>query len=104
MQSYKNQVDNLIISNVDLSKRDDGIYNGSYGAIFVEAEVNVFVKDHKIINIELIKHRNGKWTSAEIITSKVIEEQKLKVDIISGATSSSKVILKSIENALNKSN
>ncbi len=39
---------------------------------------------------------------AEIITDKVIDTQSLQVDAISGATYSSKTILKAIENALKK--
>lgn len=51
--------------------------------------------------IDLVKHNHGKGASAEIITDKVTEAQSLDVDIVSGATSSSKVILKAIEDALN---
>ncbi len=39
---------------------------------------------------------------AEKIPDKVLEEQSLQVDIVSGATFSSKVILKAVEDALNK--
>ena len=62
--------------------------------------MKVFVKDHKIERIELVKHRNGKGAPAEAITGKVVEAQSLQVDAISGATYSSKVILQAIENAL----
>lgn len=37
-----------------------------------------------------------------MINDWVIEKQSLKVDLVSGATASSKVILKAIEKALNK--
>jgi uncharacterized protein with FMN-binding domain len=57
--------------------------------------------NHKIEYIELVKHKNGRGGPAEIIPIKVVEAQSLDVDIVSGATSSSKVILKAIENALN---
>lgn len=101
VNDYKDKVASLNISNVDLSKIPDGTYTGSYGVTFVEAEVKVTVKDHKITKIDLVKHKNGKGASAEVITDSVVKAQSLDVDMVTGATSSSKVILKSIEKALN---
>jgi uncharacterized protein with FMN-binding domain len=103
MQKSLSKLDKLTIENINLSNAKDGTYNGSYGVFPVSAEVNVTIKNNKIVNIELLKHNNGKGESAEILTEKVVENQSLEVDIVSGATYSSKVILKSIENALNKS-
>ena len=103
LKNYRKQIDDIVISNVDLSKIDDGTYTGEYEVVWVGAEVKVTVKDNKIEGIELVKHKNGKGESAEIITSKVVEAQSLEVDAVTGATSSSKVILKAIENALNSS-
>ncbi len=62
------------------------------------------VKNHQITEIELVKHKSGRGAPAEIIPSKVVEAQTLQVDAVSGATYSSKVILKAIENALNNAN
>lgn len=101
LKTYQKQVNEITISNVNLSKVVDGTYTGSYEVLWVAAEVKVTVKNHKIEGIELVKHKNGRGAPAEIIPSKVIEAQSLKVDVVSGATSSSKVILKAIENALN---
>jgi uncharacterized protein with FMN-binding domain len=53
-----------------------------------------------IKKIEIVRHLNGQGKPAEVIPDRVIEMQSLDVDIISGATYSSKVILKAIENAL----
>lgn len=88
------------ISDVDLSKIEDGNYIGNYRAFPVEAEVEVRIKDHRIEGIELKRHNNGQGSAAEVIPDKVTEAQTLDVDIVSGATYSSKVILKAIENAL----
>jgi uncharacterized protein with FMN-binding domain len=62
----------------------------------------VTVKNHTIKKIELLKHKNGQGQGAEIIPDKVMEVQSLKVDSVSGATYSSKVILKAIQDALLK--
>ena len=92
------------IPDVDLSKIADGVYKGSHKVFPVEAEVRVTIENHKIIGIELVKHFNGQGTAAEVIPDRVTEAQSLKVDIVSGATYSSKVILKAIENALQSAN
>lgn len=90
----------LPVKAIDFSGLNDGTYYGSYKQFPVAAEVEVIVKDHRITEIDLIKHSNGQGASAEIIPGKVIEAQTLAVDMVSGATYSSKVILKAIENAL----
>ncbi len=90
------------ISDVDLAAAEDGIYIGSYSAFPVSAEVRVTIKNHIIIDIELLKHDNGQGQGAEIIPEKVIEAQSLKVESVSGATYSSKVILKAIQDAILK--
>jgi uncharacterized protein with FMN-binding domain len=97
---YKSITSSLNIVNVDLSKVKDGIYVGELDAKLVAAKTKVTVENGKIMNLELLKHKNERGESAEAILSKVISEQSLDVDVVSGATNSSKVILKSIENAL----
>jgi uncharacterized protein with FMN-binding domain len=97
---YRSIISEIRIESVDLSKIPDGTYTGSYDALIVSAKVAVTVKDHKITNIVLLDHKTEKGKTAEIIPAKVMEAQSLEVDTISGATNSSKVILKAIENAL----
>ncbi len=103
IKSNLNNLQSIKISDVDLATSRDGTYTGTFSAIPVEAEVKVTIKDHMIESIEIVRHVNGKGKGAEIIPSKVIEAQSLQVDTISGATYSSKVILKAIENALKES-
>ena len=102
IKSNLETLSNLTISNVDLSKIRDGVYEGSYNAFPVAATVKVTVSNHAITGIDLVKHSNGQGGDAEIIPSKVVEAQSLEVDFVSGATYSSKVILKAIEDALAK--
>ncbi len=90
------------ISDVDLAAAEDGIYIGSYSAFPISVEVRVTIKNHIIKEIELLKHNNGQGQGAEIIPENVIEAQYLNVDSVSGATYSSKVILKAIQNAILK--
>lgn len=50
--------------------------------------------------IKIIEHENGLGGKAEKIVDDVISRQSLEVDALSGATVSSKYIIKAIENAL----
>ena len=102
LQKYKKIMSELKIGSVDLSKVPDGNYIGSCDAEFVAAEVSVAVKDNRIEDIILLSHKTERGKSAEIIQDEVLKAQSLQVDTISGATNSSKVILKSIEDALTK--
>jgi len=100
LHKYKKIVSEININSIDLSKVHDGTYTGSYDAIFVGAEVEVTVKNNKITDIKLLNHKTERGKPAEVIVDDVKEKQSLQVDAISGATNSSKVILKAIENAL----
>lgn len=88
------------IPSVALDTIDDGIYEGNYSVFPVTVKLNVTVKGHEITEILILEHVNGQGGKAEAIADQVIEKQSLQVDIISGATYSSKVILKALENAL----
>ncbi len=90
------------IKEVDLSKIENGTYTGTYQAFPIEVEVKVVVADQKITDIDLVKHNTGKGQAAEALPTKVVETQSLKVDTITGATYSSKVILLAIQDALSK--
>lgn len=85
---------------IDLATLEDGTYLGSYSVFPVSAKVSVTVENHKMIAIELIEHKNGQGAPAEAMPGKVLNAQSLQVDAVAGATYSSKVILKAIENAL----
>lgn len=100
LKKYKEIISGINIEQIDLSKVKDGNYTGNFDAVYIEAEVNVKVENHKIIDVELVKHKNERGKNAEIIPQRVVQAQSLQVDAVSGATNSSKVILKAIENAL----
>ena len=102
ISNYKEKVNNIVIKDVNLDNKEDGKYIGEFDADVISAKVEVEIKNKKISNINILEHKNERGTPAEVITKKVVDEQNLKVDTISGATNSSKVILKAIENALTK--
>lgn len=90
------------ISEINLLKIKDGAYEGEYKSLLVSARVKVEVKKGRIKNINIIEHKHGRGKRGEEITNSVLSSQSLKVNPISGATVSSKVILKAIESALKK--
>ncbi len=69
-------------------------------ALPISAKVRVVVKKQQLAEIEMERHFNGQGSLAETILDTVIEAQSINVDVVSGATYSSMVILKAIENAL----
>ena len=93
-------LDAIEVANVDLRQVKDGVYVGECSTPLVSAVVQVIVQDGKISAVEVLHHSNGRGKAAESIVDAVVERQSLNVDAISGATMSSKVILKAIENAL----
>ncbi|MEW9095916.1 MAG: FMN-binding protein [Clostridiaceae bacterium] len=103
IQGLNKKIREVEINNVDLYKVRDGEYSGEYNLKeIIGAKVKVTVNNNKITDIDLIEHKYGLGKKAEAVTNRVIEEESLNVDVVSGATASSKVILKSIENALTK--
>lgn len=58
------------------------------------------IEDGNIVSINLIEHRNEKGKTAEKILDNIVATQEIDVDAVSGATNSSNVIKKAIEDAL----
>lgn len=100
MQSNLESLKDLEIANIDISKVGDGTYTGSCQVFPITVEVEVTINNHQITGVNLLKHQNGQGAPAEAILNKVVDAQTLQVDIVSGATYSSIVILRAIENSL----
>ncbi len=93
----------LVAEMPDLIPIVDGIYHGNYdlSGTPVKVMLDVIIQNHKIIKIEIVEHFSSPiGKKAEKITEQIIEHQDLNVDAVSGATASSKAILKAVENAL----
>ena len=91
---------NVTIARIDTSKIADGEYKGAYKAFPVDVEVLVHMQGGRIGRIDILKHVNGQGKGAEALPALVVEKQDMNLDAVAGATYSSKVILKAIENAL----
>ena len=97
---YKAKVAALTFDEIDLTKVDDGVYEGQCDTGVVQARVQVTVRDHRMESIELLEHENGRGTPAEAILDQMLQNQTTAMDAVSGATCSSKVIRKAVENAI----
>ncbi len=97
---YKRAVRETTFDEIDIADVPGGIYIGEYDVNFIYAKVEVTVEDGEIVSINILEHRHERGKAAEAITSKIVDEQKIDVDAISGATNSSTVIKKAVENAL----
>ena len=101
---YKKAVKETTFSDIDIGNIPDGTYIGEYDVNFIYARVEVTVRDGAITNIDILEHKNERGKAAEIVTDRIIAEQKTDVDAVSGATNSSTVIKKAVENALTGKN
>ena len=97
---YKKAVKETTFEDIHISDIPDGVYVGEYDVDFIYAKVEVTVQNGEITNINILEHRHERGKTAEVITDSIIDEQKIDVDAISGATNSSTVIKKAVENAL----
>ncbi len=100
VNAYQAAVRETVIADVDIAQIPDGVYTGEYDVDFIQAKVEVRVRAGKIAEIALMEHKNDRGAAAERIVDAIIAEQTLQVDGITGATNSSTVIRKAVENAL----
>ncbi len=94
----------MSIQDVDISGVSDGEYAGAFSYGKFEYKVKTIVKARKIIDIQILENRDTKYAKrAEGVISKIIERQTPNVDAVSGATTTSKALMKAVENSLSSS-
>ncbi len=77
-----------------------GTYTGQAFLFPVSVTAEVAVADGRITAVHLPRHFHGRGQAAEAIIDQVIAYQTVELDSIAGATHSTAVILKAIEDAL----
>jgi uncharacterized protein with FMN-binding domain len=95
----------LPLNKVDFNKLSDGKYHGVYAGGMYKWRTNecdVTVTDGKVSDIQLsgTMDPGAENTDYKMLYSRVITQQSLQVDTISGATLTSKAYLQAVENAL----
>ena len=105
LQKEHTEARSLPLDGVDFSKLVDGTYEGSYAGGMYKWRANecvVTVSDGRVSDIQLggSKDPGAENTDYKVLYERVIEDQTLQVDTISGATLTSKAYLQAVENAL----
>lgn len=100
LQHYRQGIAAIEIQDIDLSAIPDGEYFGEYNVDFIRVQVRVLMEAGKIQELELLEHYNDRGESANVMPHRILEEQRIDVDTVTGATSSSKVIQQAVYNAL----
>lgn len=112
MEPGRREAMDLTISPVDFGQLQDGVYTGEYRGTkdkLRDTAVQVTVSEGAVTDIQVVEGalagekqdtevRNG--LTIRDLFGRVIEAQSLQVEAISGATITSKVNLKAVENAL----
>lgn len=94
-------VRNMEISEADVASIPDGVYHGKEDYLGFTCNAEVTVKNHRIEDIKLSEDRTDAWVEkAKGVGAEVVKKQSLKVDAVTGATITSKAMLKAIEKAL----
>ena len=97
---YKQAEKETTFGEINISDVSDGVYIGEYDVNFIYAKVEVTVQNGEITDIIILEHRHEHGKAAETVINEIVDEQRIDVDAVSGATNSSIVIKKAVENAL----
>lgn len=97
LESYRN----MDISSPDLSRIPDGDYLGSVNYAGFDYSVQVLVREKQIADIDVKQNRDSPYALfAEGVLPRILEKQTPNVDGITGATTTSKCLMKAVEVAL----
>lgn len=97
LQKYRN----MEIGDSDLSSLADGAYHGeaTFGGFTYSVQVTVL--DHAITDVKVLANRKSAYARfAEGVILRVLAAQNANVDAITGATTTSKCLMKAVGNAL----
>ena len=94
----------MAINDIPLSDIIDGTFRGDFNYGDFTYEVEVIVQEHIIKDIKILENRQDSEYArkATAVVNNVLKAQSLNVDVVTGATTTSKALLKAIENALAK--
>ena len=88
------------LSMPDLAMIPDGTYTATARSFPVVATVRLSTSGGKITEFTILRHRTGKGQAAEALAGQIVARQSIDLDVVAGATLSSRVILKAGELAL----
>ncbi len=98
-----NKLRHMPIEDSDLSGLKDGDYNGSFVGGGGTYSVKVSVQGGRMTAIESSNDRESRYEIfSRPVTDRILERQNANVDGITGATTTSKCIMKAVEDALSQ--
>lgn len=86
-------------------KYENGTYTGLGNGRGGSLEVEVTVQDNRIFGIKVLSHKDSETLAENIfkvLTAKILDTQSTEVDVISGATLTSKGFIEAVKNSLYK--
>jgi len=89
---------------VNLQEIEDGVYSGSFGDFLVSVTLDVTVTENRITDIEIVEQQGGPGYEAFDTLDRILEAQSPVVDVVSGATGSSRCIMIAVYKALSDKN
>ncbi len=95
------EVREMPIAHIEISTIPDGSYEGSFSYSNTMQRVRVRVTDGRITAIDVLEGSESRHgLQGRTVLERVIAEQRVDVEAVSGATTTSKAYLKAVEKAL----
>ena len=91
--------DALVLKSPVISYRYNGVYEGTARVGHVAAKVRVTIGPRGITSVEFLQRPFG---NMDLLVDRILKASGVPVDAITGATVSSKVVMKAVDNALMK--
>jgi uncharacterized protein with FMN-binding domain len=89
---------------VNLEEVADGVYTGKTYTSFLHLQLEVTVKDHRLVAIDVIENDGIDGETARPILQKMLEENKIVVPAVKGAEIGSLVYISCVSTALSQEN
>ena len=96
----KGDLEKIQNAEINMDNVNDGDFEGHSELGPVVVDVRVVVRNHKINNVELVRHDCGFGHKADVIVNRMVEQNTWNVDAVSGATISSEIIKNAVNKAL----
>lgn len=94
-----------VVNALSITRQDMSIHDGTYYGYYqygrITYGVDVTIKNYAITDIQVVSNRTNKYARmAEGVIKNVLARNNVDVDVIAGATTTSKALLKAIEQVL----
>lgn len=78
----------------------DGAYPGYASGHNGQVQVAVVVRNGRIDRVEVVRHKEKRQNAINTVVGRIVSQQSVKVDAVSGATYSSEAVMRAVRNAL----